>query len=518
MTGQPAPGEAEQRLRELRALYDLSLAATSLDPEDILRLIGERITRLFNASAFFVALVDEEHDALHFAHCLDRNQVVAPFTVPLSEESALTHHVLQSACPLLVADLAVECNALPATPRHVGEAARSWLGVPLMVKGRAIGVMSVQSYTPAAFDEDDTRLLSLAAQQAAAALENARLYQQTLALERRYHALLEALDDGYAVIQDGQVTFANTRLGRMLGPQAGDVLAAGLAGLQVAPCEAGEAARCRTRLQQKDGSELPVELTLSHIDYEGRPALAVLCRDISHQVRLEAQLLQTEKLSAVGQLVSGVAHELNNPLTTIKGYAQLLQGEPLAPMVVDDLKKVEEAAERCRRIVRDLLTFARHYEPEWTDIDLNDLLQRTVALRSYDLRVRSIVVEWALDPDLPPIQADPQRLQQAILSLVFNAERAVLSAAEGGCITIRSAVGPDGGHVRFEVADSGPGIDPEHMARIFDPFFSTKAGGTGLGLSTAYGIVKEHGGRIWAESPPGAGATFIVELPLAARM
>ncbi len=510
-------GEAEQRLQELRALYDLSLAAASLDPGDILRLTGERITLLFDAAALFIALVDEERDELRFAYWVDRGQLLEPFTMPLNQGSALTHYVLRTAQPLLIADLEAPPPGLPAKPHHVGEAARSWLGVPLVVKGRAIGVMSVQSYVPAAFDADDQRLLSLAAQQAAASLENARLYQQALALERRYHALLEALDDGYAVIQDGRVAFANVRLGQMLGAAPEEALAAALARLTVPEGQPqGTAAPQRTRLPRGDGSELSVELTQSHIEYEGQPALAVLCRDVSHQVRLETQLLQAEKLSAVGQLVSGVAHELNNPLTTIKGYAQLLQGERLAPAVVEDLKKVEEAADRCRRIVRDLLTFARRYEPECSDTDVNELLQRTVALRSYELRVRSITVEWALDPGLPVIQADPHRLQQVILALVFNAEEAVLSTAEAGQITIRSRTMPGGQRIRFEVADSGPGIRPEQMDRIFDPFFTTKSvgAGAGLGLSTAYGIVREHGGRIWAESPAGQGATLVVELPL----
>ncbi len=520
MSREPGSGQAEQYLAELRVLYALSLAAASLDPEDILQLIGAQITRLFDASAFFVALVDHERDVLRFAHCLDRGRRLEPFTMPLSEGSALTHHVLQSAQPLLIADLAAGQTPLPATPRHVGEAARAWLGVPLVVKGRAIGVISVQSYTPGAFDEDDQRLLSLAAQQAAAALENARLYQRTLALERRYHALLEALDDGYAVIQEGQVVFANARLGQMVGGDPQELLATALAGLQ-APLQPGEVTRCRSRLLQGDGAHLPVELTLSYIDYEGRPALALFCRDISRQVHLEAQLLQTAKLSAVGQLVSGAAHELNNPLTTIKGYAQLLQAEPLPAPILEDLSKVEEAVDRCRRIVRDLLTFARRYEPEWTETDVNELLQRTLALRSYDLRLHSIEVQWALDPDLPPIEADPHQLQQVILNLVLNAEQALQSQPdedEGGTITVGSGLAPGGDGVRFVVANSGPPIRPEHMERLFEPFFSTRHTGTGLGLSTAYGIVKEHGGRIWAENLPGDGPTFIVELPFAAPM
>ena len=520
--------EARRRAEEMGRLYQLSLAAASLDPEDIIRLVSEHILRLFDAAAFYVALADEERDELRLARVVDRGREVPPLTVRLSEQGGLTGYVLQSAQPLLVADLQ-HVAGLPVTPRHYGEAARSWLGVPLVVKGRAVGVISLQSYEPGAFDEEDQRLLTLAAQQVAAALENARLYQQTLALERRYRLLLEGLNDGYAVVQEGRLVFANGRLGAMLGCAPDTLLKRSLAELQahddrqngtepsyrsqqVGP----EPVRYRTHFLKCDGSTLPVEVTLSRIDYEGRPAVSMLCHDISGQVRLEAQLLQAEKLSAVGQLVAGVAHELNNPLTTIKGYAQLLQGEQLPESVWEDLRRVEEAADRCRRIVTDLLTFARRYEPELTDTDVNELLQRTVALRSYDLRVHNIAVRWDLTP-LPLIRADPHRLQQVILNLVFNAEQAILGEREGGLISIRSRAEADG-HIRFAVADNGPGILPEHLSKIFDPFFTTKevGAGTGLGLSISYGIVKEHGGRIWAESQPGAGATFYVELPLIA--
>ncbi len=520
--------EAQGRAEEMSSLYELSLAAASLDPGDILRLIGEQIVRQFDAPCFFVALVDKEADAMDFAYILDRGELLEPFTAPMGQNGGLTAHVLRTGRPLLISDLAAEADQLPVPPIHFGEAARSWLGVPLVAKGRTIGMMSVQSYAPSAFDENDLHVLSLAAQQAASALENARLFQETRTLEQRYHKLLEDLNDGYAVLQDGRVVFANARLSHMLGASPDALLASSLEelftqqdrakGLLDVPSErlGARPVHYRLNLQKSDRSELPVEVTLSAIDYEGRPALAILCRDISSQVRLENQLLQAEKLSAVGQLVSGVAHELNNPLTTIKGYAQLLQAEGLHPAAVEDLKRIEDAADRCRRIVRDLLTFARHYEPERSDTDLNELLRRTVALRSYEMRLSDITVHWDLDPSLPLIQGDPHRLQQVILNLVFNAEQALASAGEGGRMWISSQVSPDGKHIRFEIGDNGPGIRPEHMDRIFDPFFTTKevGMGTGLGLSISYGIVQEHGGRIWVQSRHGAGATFFVELPI----
>ena len=240
--------------------------------------------------------------------------------------------------------------------------------------------------------------------------------------------------------------------------------------------------------------------------------------------QIQSKMLQTEKMAALGQLVSGIAHELNNPLTAIMGYAQLLLGHGLEPAQLSEAKKVYHEAERARRIVKNLLYFARENKPERTRVDLNEIVERTLALRSYELKIENIAVECELAPDLPQTMADPYQLQQVILNLVVNAEQALLEERGQGHVRIRTRHLVHGvGHrsqdrIEMEVSDDGPGIPPEIASRIFDPFFTTKPPGvgTGLGLSIVYGIVHQHGGEVTFENQPGGGARFIVELPVVA--
>jgi signal transduction histidine kinase/CheY-like chemotaxis protein len=234
--------------------------------------------------------------------------------------------------------------------------------------------------------------------------------------------------------------------------------------------------------------------------------------------QLEDKFLQTEKMAALGHLVSGIAHELNNPLTAIMGYAQLLLGHGLAPQPLSEAEKVYQQAERARRIVKNLLYFARENKTERTRVDLNEIVERTLALRSYELKVENIAVESDLDPRLPPTMADPYQLQQILLNLLVNAEHALLEGRGQGRVRIRTRhlAHPENSRIVLEVSDDGPGIPAAHVSQIFDPFFTTKPPGlgTGLGLSIVYGIVKQHGGEVSCENQPGSGAKFTVELPL----
>ena len=254
------------------------------------------------------------------------------------------------------------------------------------------------------------------------------------------------------------------------------------------------------------------------LDSEGRAnGWLELYSDITAERQIKAKMLQTEKMAALGQLVSGIAHELNNPLTAIMGYAQLLLGHGLAAPQLSDVSKMYQEAERARRIVKNLLYFARENRPERARVDLNEIVERTLALRSYELRVENIAVDCNLASDLPETMADPHQLQQVVLNLIVNAEQAVLEGRGQGKISIRTMQHP-GNRVSVEVSDDGPGIPREIASRIFDPFFTTKplGVGTGLGLSIVYGIVKQHEGEVTFENVPGAGAKFTVDLPVIA--
>jgi PAS domain S-box-containing protein len=239
------------------------------------------------------------------------------------------------------------------------------------------------------------------------------------------------------------------------------------------------------------------------------------CRAYEDLRKTQEQLLQSEKMSAVGQLIAGVAHELNNPLTAILGYAQLLESEGLQERAQDYVRKLFKQAQRTHRVVQNLLSFARQRKSEKQEVDLGKVLEETLTLRDYDLKVNNIAVEKEIDPATPHADADPHQLEQVYLNIINNAIDAMLEKASSGTLKVK-VYGKDG-FVYTEFQDSGAGIaDPK---RIFDPFYTTKSvgKGTGLGLSICYGIVKEHGGDITAHNRPEGGAVLEIRIPVAAQ-
>lgn len=237
------------------------------------------------------------------------------------------------------------------------------------------------------------------------------------------------------------------------------------------------------------------------------------CRAYEDLRKTQEQLLQSEKMSAVGQLISGVAHELNNPLTAILGYAQLLESEGLQDRAADFVKKLFKQAQRTHRVVQNLLSFARQRKPQKQQVDISKVIDETLALRDYDLKVNDITLERTVDENLPAVVADPHQLEQVFLNIINNAVDAILETGAGGSLSLK--VYAKDHHVCAEFRDSGPGIKEPN--RIFDPFYTTKTvgKGTGLGLSICYGIIKEHGGDISAHNSKEGGAIVEVRLPAA---
>jgi len=280
------------------------------------------------------------------------------------------------------------------------------------------------------------------------------------------------------------------------------------------------------RLRRADSNPVWVELT-AHAEPTGEGEtlrIEALVRDVSERKKLDDetrdiyhQLLQAEKMAALGQTVSGVAHELNNPLATILSHAErLMQRTTLEEPVRRGLETIQSESERAARIVRNLLTFARKRQTTRAMVDVNQVVRETLALRAYEQHVTNVTVIDALAAGLPNVFADGHQVQQVLLNLVINAEQAMLSANGRGTLVVRTWHDAEQESVVLEINDDGPGIPDELQPKIFDPFFTTKevGQGTGLGLTVAYAIVQEHGGRIRLESRPGAGASFYVELPV----
>ncbi len=354
-------------------------------------------------------------------------------------------------------------------------------------------------------------------------------------LEAELSSLLDALEAGVVLFDlHGRIRFANARFGQLFGlnlkgTQAAQTIA-DLEGLLTARFRdhhafslpwkqfaAGEETPSQDELELMPPARRVLErYSRPVLSHEGRSAgWLELFHDVTAKREIQSKLLQTEKMAALGQLVSGIAHELNNPLTAIMGYAQLLLGHGLSAAQQTEAGKVFQEAERARRIVKNLLYFARENTPERTRVDLNEIVERTLALRSYELRVENIVVECNLATGLPETMADPYQLQQVVLNLLVNAEQALLADRGSGHVWIRTHCAPND-RIALEISDDGPGIAPSIASRVFDPFFTTKPAGvgTGLGLSIIYGIVQQHGGDVTLETNRGSGAKFIVELPM----
>jgi PAS domain S-box-containing protein len=359
-----------------------------------------------------------------------------------------------------------------------------------------------------------------------------RQSQTELQRERDFSSKILSHTQSLILVTDteGVISYANRRWSG-LGFQQNQILAHPLPDLCAAPRRAAlrEALAAVARGQQVDNFDMPLvrgdgvssqfSVNLSPIFGEdGRvSSIVVVMTDVTDSAMLRSKLLHAEKMAAVGQLVSGVAHEVNNPLTAILGFTDLLMENPEIPESARrDLRVILQEAQRTKQIVQNLLSFARQMPPQRQPVQLNSILQRTVHLRSYDFISHGIQVVERLDESLPAVIGDSHQLQQVFLNILNNAYDSVRESARAARIEIMSARANS--FVEISFRDNGTGIaDPE---RIFDPFFTTKdvGKGTGLGLSICYGIVREHGGEIVCHNNlDSEGATFVVRLPVASE-
>lgn len=268
-------------------------------------------------------------------------------------------------------------------------------------------------------------------------------------------------------------------------------------------------------LRQKNGTIVAVELDGSIINVNGNQALQLFIRELTERAKLEQQLRQAEKLSALGQLVSGIAHELNNPLSVIKGYVEvILKHHNLTPETRSDLERVEKECVRAVNLVKNFLTFAKERALRREPVNVNDIIMQVMELRKFTTKIANVNVVYEFNPHLPITMADPEQIQQVIVVLINNAIQSMEKTASVRCLILRTDTFDK--TIKIEVQDNGPGVPPHLEGKIFEPFFTTKevGTGTGLGLSIAHSIISEHNGRIYHIRPKEGGACFIVELPI----
>jgi len=377
--------------------------------------------------------------------------------------------------------------------------------------------------------------------QLSSAIENVLLLDAVLRSRRELENTFNSLADLVAVTdEEGRLVYMNLaflgRIGRqpetlinrpladVVGPAARELFerARGAASLEYE----GQTPNITSGEVEDAALGGTFHVTLTPLVGEGRASmgLVLVARDITPQAQLEAErtalrnrLVQSEKLAALGQFVAGIAHELNNPLQGVLGHLELLRTTGAFPKALRrDMQRIYREADRAAKIVRNLLVFAGSRRLVRRQTSINAILSRVLALRAPAFRAAGIEVVRHHEEGLPRVKADPLLMQQAILNIMLNAEQAV--SGGGGRIETRTAVCDRGGtrHVIVEIRDTGPGIGPEAMPRLFEPFYTTKevGKGTGLGLAITYGIIQEHGGQIAAANHPDGGAVFTVQLPV----
>ena len=407
--------------------------------------------------------------------------------------------------------------------------------IPCRIRDRTIAILGLGKTVDGDFlTSEDVELLFTIASYVAIALDNAQLYSS---LEQKAHQIerlkdfseniVESLNVGVlAVDLEGRIEFWNTQLEAFIGIARSYAVNRGLDEVLPSELVAEIAARAdeervssffKFQLRNGAGRDLVVNVSIAPLVGKSGERLGrlILVDDITQRMRLEEQLVQTEKLTSLGLLAAGVAHEVNTPLAVISNYIQMLAKQ----LPTDDprhnlIEKIIKQTFRASEIVNNLLNFSRTGAVEVREINLNEVIAETLSLVAHPLRNARVQVIQTLDTELPPILGSSNRLQQVFLNLFMNAKDAMPS---GGILEVRTAA--MNGYVEVEVTDTGLGIPRENLHRIFDPFFTTKATGrgTGLGLSVSYGIIKEHAAKIEVQSTPGTGTSFRLEFPTARK-
>ena len=557
-------------LWELQTINEIAEGISrSLELDDVLTGALQRIVRAFDAVGASIRLRDERTGRYEMTAAVGPSRVQRFWNGAASWPS---EQVIATRTAVVVEDLAPSVSAVNRTEFMM----RSGISLPLLAADELLGVLSVGASSPSRFDVADERLLAIIAGQIVVAVQNARLHDSVRRGKQEWERTFDAISDPIAVFdRHGRLLRGNIALAALLnrpvtairGVTCGEV---GLCGGGCPACAIGRAlahdgparadaapASAEGTLARAERAEITLadEQILSVTTFPavdaGAPGASVvqIAKNVTEEIRsarrlthmsnelgktnaqltatvdrlksTQAQLLQAEKLSAIGQLVAGVAHELNNPLTSVIGFAQLLEselrsGDPARPAaeVGQDLRRIAEESGRAASIVRNLLAFARRQTAARAPQDLTELVQRVLSLRTYEFRLSSVELVTEFEPWLPPVVVDASQLQQALLNLILNAERAVRGRTTRR-LTVGARLDARSAAVELYVTDTGHGIDHENLGRIFDPFFTTRevGEGTGLGLSICYGIVRDHGGQISVTSKVQVGTTFSILLP-----
>jgi PAS domain S-box-containing protein len=513
------------------ALYRVS-EATSV-ARDMGELYGEIhaiVAKLMPADNFYIALYDDNDKVLTFPYFVD---AVDPRPQPKKPGKGLTEYVLRTGEPLLATPEKFAELQEAGQVKLIGGSSLDWLGVPLKTGDLTLGVLVVQTYDKdVRYGEREKEVLAFVAQHIAGAIARKRAEQEIKRNVSLLQSSIESTTDGLLVVDGkGSVVAFNQRFAQLwrvppelLETRDSKALLSSVMDQLKAPDQflakikdllSQPHAEAFDVLEFKDGRVFERYSIPQRQD--GEPVGRVWSfRDVTERTQSEQALRQTEKLAAMGSLLAGVAHELNNPLSVILGQAELLRRTAGSGPLAQKADQIAQAAGRCASIVGNFLALARQRPPERRRVALNEIVREALDIVAYPLRMDGVDVVVDLDPELPILVGDPHQLHQVVLNLVTNAQDAMRGMEGPKMMVVSTSFDRATRRVRVEVSDTGPGIPGEVRPRLFEPFFTTKpqGQGTGLGLPLCQGIVENHGGTIEAESEEGKGALFRVLLPL----
>src|SRR5205809_225751 len=496
------------------------------------RIVGE----LMPAKNFYIALYDAANDDLTFPYHVDEYDTDFPSKKP---GKGLTEYVLRTGQPLLVTPEVHAELERRGEVELIGPPSIDWVGVPLKIGDRTIGVLVAQTYAPGVrYRDTEKHILQFVSTQVAMAIERKRTEEQLHDSERKYRLLFETNPEPMFVydFQTLRILAVNGAAVARYGYTEPEFLQLTLRDIRP-PEEQGRldeelarrpddgAVRAGVRHWTKQGKRFDVDLVARPLEFAGRRARLVLARDVSAQRQLEEQLRQSQKMEAVEQLAGGIAHDFNNLLTAILGSTQLLlHNTPSGDPRREDAEEIRHAGLRAAELTRQLLAFSRRQVLAPKVLDVNSVVAHMDRMLRR-LLGEDVELATSLDPAAGAVNADPGQLEQVLLNLAVNARDAMPGGGRLSIETTRVTLHdehverrhrmPAGDYVGLAVADTGVGMDETTQAHLFEPFFTTKEAGkgTGLGLATVYGIVKQSGGYIWVYSEAGHGTTVKIYLP-----
>lgn len=521
--------QLEEAQRVLQRMWWLGQQITlELNPRRVLERFLEAVVDIAQAAGGVVGMVGDD-GKLHVVVGTGVGADLAGHAVPIT--GSAMGRVIRTGVPWAVANGDDHRDELDARLYdRVSGQVKGLAIVPISRRGERIGAVTVGTTDARDFTAMDLERIGAMGDLLSVALENAELVETLRQAEWRFRTLFRAAPDAvFTVLQSGRIREANDAVRDVTGLEPLQVVGRPVVDL-VGEADrdklrtalqltfAGAPARVEVTFQQPSGrggsTRRVVALAMSRLPEADPPSVLLVGRDMTSEREMRIRLRESDRLAAVGELVAGVAHEVNNPLSSISAFAQLLLRDGgLSPAQRESVEVIKSETLRASQVVKDLLAFARRSEPMRDPLDLNTVVERTLRLRGYQLTSNRIEVETDLATELPAVIGDARQLQQVCLNLVTNAVQAMASCGSGGTLFISTR--RNDSHVVLEMRDTGPGIPEDARAHVFEPFFTTKAEGegTGLGLSVSYGIVTAHGGSIEVIGTSACGTTFRVTLP-----